>query len=127
MTLKASIGAAVASGVVALACVGPAAGAYGDAHDRSTAASGSPSTYSDAVDRAVRNAIHTPTDRGTYLDGHDRGALPAGGALVSATSKASDFSWGAALGGAGVALFVVGLVSIVLVMMRRGRRPIAAQ
>jgi hypothetical protein len=132
MTLKTSIGTAVVSGIVALACVGPAAAAYGDAHDRSTAPTAGqaagPTAYPDAVDRALRAVGNsgTSTDRGTYLDGHDRGTLPAGSAVVPATSsESSEFSWNAAFVGAGMTLFVGGLLFIVVALVRRERHPLA--
>jgi hypothetical protein len=132
MKLRTHIGTAVVSGIVALACVGPAAAAYGDAHDRSADpkarhAAGL-STYPDAVDRAVRAAgeARVSTHPGAALDGHDRGTLVAGSALVAATSsESSGFSWSAAFIGAGMTLFVGGLLFIVLAMVRRERHPLA--
>ena len=131
MKLKTAIGTAAVSGIVALACVGPAAAAYGDAHDRATAPAGQSAAtpaYPDAVDRAVRAADHTQSGRGAYLDGHDRATLSAGPASVSATpSVSSEFSWSAAFVGAGLTLFVGGLLVIVVAFVRRERHPLALQ
>jgi hypothetical protein len=131
MKLRTHIGTTVVSGVVALACVGPAAAAYGDAHDRSAGPSAGQtagqSTYPDAVDRGVRAAeARRATHLRAVLDGHDRGTLPAGSALVPATSsESSAFSWSAAFVGAGMTLFAVGLLFSVLALVRRERHPLA--